>query len=146
MKKISLLVLCLIVLFSVCGCNSDSGFSGSYSLDIEEEITQESRNKYDYFDEYHIVSKYHRGDLEIYDNGSCYLETSSGYKGDSNIPMTFFSSFSYSDCTYDTRDNEIIIKFKNQYDDDYNSSTCKKDGNNLSCSSIDGYSGTWKKK
>lgn len=109
-KKISLFVLCGIVLLGLCGCGKESK---------EEIFGTYYNNEFDDF----------TGELTLYKNGSCEFTYKEIVFGKESI-----NSSTQAYCSYDYTDEKLVISY-NSYDlpDIYLKIKCDIDGKKLDC-------------
>ena len=106
-KKISLFILCGIILLGVCGCgNSETTITGTY-----KQTNASSDTFY----------------LKLYKNGTCYWQ-----QYQENVLPGMGHNFEYdtTECSYDYNDNELVITTQEEY-----TTTCSIENNVIDCGS-----------
>lgn len=116
-KVISLIFICSVILFSVCGCGNK-----------EQEETKTIYGKY--IQTNHKESGMIDGELTLYENGSCawtYWSKSvlSGEYEVSKVERTY--------CNYDYIENEIVITYTSYSSDIPIETTCSYENNIIEC-------------
>lgn len=125
-KKISLVLLCGVILLSVCGCGKKD-LTGTYKISV-------STTSYGQQD---TLEK--KGTLKLFDNGSCTLKVEKLLNG---THTEYDGIVEYNDCLYDIIDKTITIRYRfnevgtSTTAGNYNSSECTIDGKNLNCEEI----------
>lgn len=121
MKKKSIIVLCLFIIFCVCGCGKN-GITGKYKQ-----------------------TNYDNGYLTLYENGSCYWKqiTQGSILSIGDDSATTTIEYDSDNCTYDYNDDEITINTKivsKSMGTTKNSHNCKFTNGTIDCKTYGTYS------
>lgn len=113
-KKISLVLLCGVILLGVCGCGSKEESNG---------------NKNDVIGTYNISFTNDdiewKGTLKLFDSNECYIETHRKRDWHTTDNET-------ADCSYNVLNNEITFKYR-VLGENYETDTCTIAKNGLEC-------------
>lgn len=107
-RKISLFMICGVILLGVCGCGKENSITGTYN----QTNANNPNGDFGY-------------SLKLYENGTCYWEY---YDENSTFALGHTFEYDTNDCTYDYNEDEIIITTYNKY-----TTTCSIDKDTINC-------------
>ena len=111
-KKVSLVLLCGVILLGVCGCGNDKkDLTGTYKINV-------------------LYGIEYRGTLKLFDSGNCTIKKEISKDGENN------STSEFNSCTYDVLDNTITFKYGVSADNMNKVSECIIEGKNLNCKDL----------